>query len=825
MNSLLKKMRKGHELEVRARLTGEQFKQAIIFMSTKPHTAVFENSISIAIDNERLVRMYYSNPTTKTIEYMAKERIDTTHTKHPNFGHIKVVVSNEKKIPKFNLSSYRNARIKPRASIVLDNNPDWRYDFTPSKEMKTFTKETLKAARDEMFVWKKTLEEYVADAPFDSATPPFELEIEYIGKDKPKKIDVNELLSIIMSPTMSDYNPEFHRVLSKIVKLVPRNRKQRSSTVKEVSNQVIALSKVIYQDEVQQIINSFDVLHKTDGTRCLVLMEDRKEYILTSGIKTGICSCDGPTIYDGELYENKVYVFDVMMYNGVNLTGKSFHIRKSYISKVIEDSDVAVAKDIAGLSVNSFRDEIKKFYEGKREFKTDGLILTPRDQPYYPMKVYKWKEPENITIDFLIKRCPHSLAGATPYLARPKQTMYLLFCGSRQDIRHKFMFPNIRDYHQIFPNVQQNFYRPALFRHPQNMYDHIYYNKKETLDGKVGEFIRKRGGGWTLVRIREDRQIDISSGKYFGNDYKTASNNYDNYYNPLLLADIYKAPNYGYFNSDNRAYAKVRKFNSFVKQHLIHRFKGAKAIIDLAAGQGQDLMRYSKMNVEKALMIDIDAHAIAKLNSRRFNIPNPMGIWTMITDLTQPKDTTIGQIARHFEIPQTGADLIICNFALHYLTQTKNMMTNSLGLVKTLLGTKKHFIATFFDGDEILKIVQENNDHPGEWRVETDGLIRYSIKVKNTKKLAKYGHRVDLILPFSGGEYYTETLINFRELVLVAKKLKMEVETGLFSDFFDKPGMPELDKDDRKFAGLYRWVVLKNTKQTQYLPELLRTLV
>lgn len=832
MDELYKKYKNGNEFEFRVNITAVQFKNILNHISNKDKYVVnFENSVSVALDRQRLIRKVFDRRGNPKVYYMYKKELGRHFFKHSLYGAVKTILVDEipGKKEDFKATNIVSIRVKPRVSIILEDEPDWRFDFTPSKEFKKiYSSQQIKAARDEMFVWAKDLNEYIEKIDLDAITGMIELEIEYIGTGTPRGSDINSLFGLITPEIQDATNTDYHKALERIVTLL-KQRRRNNPTIKQVSNQVVSMSYVNFRDEIQAILHSFDVKFKTDGDRALVLIEENIEHVLTSKEHQFESKHAGPTIYDGELITDddgkvvSVRFWDVVMWEGEDLTGKAYHLRKKYFDRVAEVSAVGKKKVILSPRAGSAGKQIAQFYDKKPPYKIDGLIFTPRFGQYFTMKVYKWKPNDQMTIDFLIKRCPVSMAGKKPYVTRPNKTTYLLFCGAKQAIRHKFIFPPIRDYHTMFPTIANADYRPTLFRHPQNHYNHIYYDARENLDNKVGEFIRRPNGDWELVRIREDRQLDVQSGRYFGNDYAVASSNYDNYYDPITLADMAGAIDHGYFAGDNQDYADVRKFNSFVKEHLIHDQRGAKSVIDFAAGQGQDLMRYSKMDVEKLLAIDIDRHAIARLNSRRFNIPNPMAIWTMITDLSLPKGQNYSQIIRHFEIPQHGVDFAVCNLALHYLSKTQKSLKNFLDLVTMLLGKDKPFLATFFDGQSVVDLV---NEHKGEWRVnnpeDASAPPRYSIK--GARNLKNWGSTVELILPFSDGKYYSEPLINYLEFKKTAEKSNFEVRTGMFSDYFEKSGMPKIEGDDRIFAGLYRWVILTHKKEPKKLVENLRAL-
>jgi hypothetical protein len=75
-----------------------------------------------------------------------------------------------------------------------------------------------------------------------------------------------------------------------------------------------------------------------------------------------------------------------------------------YFDNFIEITNIKIKPFI---KLNSeYRIQIKEFKKQKKTYETDGIIFTPADGFYISMKVYKYKPPQHLTIDFLIKKYP-----------------------------------------------------------------------------------------------------------------------------------------------------------------------------------------------------------------------------------------------------------------------------------------------------------------------------------------------------------------------------------------------------------------------------------
>jgi hypothetical protein len=94
------------------------------------------------------------------------------------------------------------------------------------------------------------------------------------------------------------------------------------------------------------------------------------------------------TIYDGEFTNSKFLAFDVLVHNGKDLTSLPFSARKEHLSSIENRIDMF---------------EFKNWKECLDTPNTDGIIFYPLDLPYKNKNTYKYKNFNDLTIDFKIK--------------------------------------------------------------------------------------------------------------------------------------------------------------------------------------------------------------------------------------------------------------------------------------------------------------------------------------------------------------------------------------------------------------------------------------
>ena len=136
-------------------------------------------------------------------------------------------------------------------------------------------------------------------------------------------------------------------------------------------------------------------------------------------------------------------------------------------------------------------------------------------------------------------------------------------------------------------------------------------------------------------------------------------------------------------------------------------------------------------------------------------------------------------------------------------------------LVSQLLKPGGKFFFTAFDGKRVFKLLEDKK----EWVSRSGDSIRYSIRKKyKSDTFQPHGQKIELLLPFSGGEYYEENLIDFDNVIGEFKRAGfMLVRKGGFSTFASDVKRrsniySRMTEDDIKFSSLYGYVILKKKK-------------
>jgi hypothetical protein len=781
------------------------------------------------------------------------------------FPTYKITLSFERQIEEFSIKDCQSARIRLRYSIYAGQ---WRFDITLLRYIKSLTNpQELKSAKQEM-IYAISIKDFTEKAPWEIADV-LEFEMEYIDKPELLTTDSIKFANDFINPFISGlYEKEesagdYQGKLYDIAKWIKPNQAERFKNqfgMKQLGNQPIELDKNIYTRNLQQRITEYYITDKVDGKRAILFIDVGKIYALTNELKmlsidskdtgkgtskninddtkgninddnnvnTKSTSKDKtkgkPTslqhtyIFDCEEYNNIYYIFDVMVWMDQPLLSQPFHERIKHFTQATELlNNILFEKPFVRLT-SDYSKQIKELKARKREYETDGFILTPADGLYNDMRVYKYKPLNKLSVDFLIKKCPQKLLGIKPYLNN-SSNLYILFCGINRNVYMKLHMELIKHYEDIFDHINSRYlpdYFPIQFEPSNKKYAYLYWDKNPNLDDNVGEFIyHTNTKEWKLIKIRDDRKIEVSRGNYFGNNYRFAEATWFSYDNPLIIESD-EAPSDYFQTHESELHRASRSFNRYVVSEIFKQYRNLPWALDLASGKGQDLFRYAMNGIGKdggVLFLEIDKTAIQELINRKHEFSSErdqskrhqaMKVFAHQMDLSVAYKDNISTLqATNLQLPNTGFDIIVCNFAFHYLVKTYGMLINIMRFINYYLKPGGRFVFTAFDGEAITDLLKLNK---GEWNSSMPG--KFSIKKSYAgDALLPIGQKIKVLLPFSKGEYYDEYLINITYIETEFKKVGLSLETNQsFGEFLPGyKGANQLDTDDKTYTSLYHY--------------------
>jgi SAM-dependent methyltransferase len=818
-----------------------------------------EQSINFIKNNTHIKQIFFVNGEQQksTHKHYHKEQLinPLTVISKPCY---KINVAFEHTIKEFPINECQNARVRLRFStwLSLHDKDSWRLDITLVKNIANFTNPLAIKEDKTATLYAIKPDNFIDKAPWNYVDH-IEFEAEYVGDkaeltvESLKSIDtfMNSWLliekedlapserSIATKSSMSDYQNKIYQI-AKLIKPARANQFKERFGMKQLSNQVIELDKNSYLRDVAKVITSYYITDKLDGIRAIIYISKNEAFALTDKITTLKLDLLPEKIYvfDCEEYKDFYYIFDVMVWDGTIVTDQPFSTRLNYFAKAVElFSTVLKEKPFIKLN-DSYKKQITVCKEEKKPYETDGIILTPADGKYETMQVYKYKPVDKLSVDFLIKKCPQKLIGIKPYIQDKNETLYLLFCGVQRNVFNKLSMSFVKHYPDMFPNINLRHppdYFPIQFEPSDKKYAYLFTSDVDSLDNQVGEFVLEQtlhGGDddeikerstirdihWKLVKMRTDRAVEIARGNYFGNNYKIAEIIWNNAQNPLVIEEIEDDASY-FKEHESDIHKAQRNFNSFVKSQIFAHFAKSEWVMDMASGKGQDLFRYAMNGIKHVLFTEIDATALSELISRKHSFSTDqtkasMAIMTQQMNLLHNYKSNIEKLNQSgLSLPLNGFNVIICNFAFHYLIANRANLMNVLRFISHYLANGGRFIFTAFDGKAIVDLLKSG---------PFDHKPRYSIVKKYSKdSIELIGQKISVLLPFSSEEYYDEYLVNIDYIAEEAEKLGLTLEVDeSFSKYLEiykknnYKAYSTLDDLDKQYVGLYHYYCLYKKK-------------
>lgn len=725
-------------------------------------------------------RTYYNDKGVKINKepiIIKKNNINKKHINNTYDFDLVLSHSVEDPIDKYNFGNNILLRLKRRLSFKLNNN--YRLDLSVVKNESSIN--NLDIIINKFFKGFKE-SNFSNNELFIDA---YEVEIEYIGEQHMELRILEEQLTHVVEMVNLYKNP-----LNEIYAIMTDNRKKYNIQLRDILNQPQQLNKFVYYKNVYPA-NGYVLLEKTDGLRVVCVLLKNVIYLLFSSTDKNVyCKLPENTfknynfILDAEYIDGKVNVFDIMYINDKKVLKENYINRLSYINEVKTITDLIDKKIIHiefkkfNIINNNFKSLIETYYiENKTEKKQiDGLIIAEPDKNYFETVNYKWKSFEDNTIDFYVK-----LVGKENNMC-----LYNLYSYVNYDMLDKLKVPKTDLlYIQNHQNIVNILFSPSI-----DPKAYIFKHKDNSLNGKVIELGKdKKTMEWVFNKIREDKE--------FGNSLHTAEMTYYNFYSPFEMEMLYTFDENPYFINNNTKhdnFADVRNYNTQIKYNLYKMFKDSEFVLDLAAGRGADLNKYFENNIKNVLMVEVDETAIYTILERKFSsLKNKYKkntntkIYILKEDLTNNYLDIYNNIFK--VIQKKNFNHICSHFAIHYFIYTKELMTNFINLLNLSLDKNGIFICTLFDGKKLKNYLLKLPNN--EWKTN-----KYYIRLLENKK------EIELLLPFSNDNLYTEHLIDVEEFTLEMKNNNIKlIENKNFIDF--NISNITLDEVDKTFIGFY----------------------
>ncbi|BAU80233.1 conserved putative CDS-capping enzyme [Tokyovirus A1] len=436
------------------------------------------------------------------------------------------------------------------------------------------------------------------------------------------------------------------------------------------------------------------ITNKLDGERRLLWFGPLGTYIVNPPYDiqkiAGVFFQYRDTVLDVELYgEEKgkclCYAFDCLWFSGQNQASNNFDTRFRHVLEVEENvgqSAHIISKKYfeVGLPLGSFegmaaatkttrgtylakakteklggdllREAVEKAleYAEKKGFRTDGLILQPRDQVYKNSDTLKWK-PENLmTVDFRLK-------------TKGKDEFFLMM--------------GVQGGEAKFEGTAATKRIPGTVKLPKSFLEE---NSGHDFEGEILEFgFDKEKSVFIPHRVRTDKDMPNFS--------TTVVSVWNDIFRGVTLETL-----------KGEDLVLPRRYNNIVKQCLLEIPKGKNPkLVDIGPGRGGDIQKWLKRGIGFVKGIEPNKENIVEFEKRakvsRFSS----------FKLFNGKAQNTQQVIKSFGEEKVDASTAF--FCLGYFAETERDLEGLCETLSLLLEKEAVAMFSFMDGEEIKSVL------------------------------------------------------------------------------------------------------------------------
>ena len=440
----------------------------------------------------------------------------------------------------------------------------------------------------------------------------------------------------------------------------------------------------------------FVYLEKTDGERTLLLIDENMLYKLSIQPQTCLTLLDNtlPTtsfsLIDCEYYDGEYYVFDAYAVDNVFVYDYSFTKRINAVKDFLNKTPLRNihCKTIHEVNKDNMNDIIKNVntldVSQETGHRIDGVVFQLIDESYESPNTicFKLKKRSLNTIDFLLKYDIN-------------KNIYRLYLQNRL-----FKCPYWYGLDKLFINKQKqlNDYTIDQQREIIDLLTKMSINPNE-FNNKIVELSLTKNNHWVPMRVRSD--------KLYSNSYRVGITNCGVMFSPLTMDDSYFTKSFDQSPFSTSIRSQYHDTAKVIRKHIFNRlFKlvGKQkdlSVLDLCGGRGADA-KYLLANrdvVKDIFVVDADKQALVQYVERYYNKCSINARHVVLDEDVNKTNKLIKTIQYH----KQQYDIIVMNYAIHYLCDNITKLINLRTLIETLLKPHGIVIITYFNGDKLLK--------------------------------------------------------------------------------------------------------------------------
>jgi mRNA (guanine-N7-)-methyltransferase len=596
------------------------FKRLTSYLSSQKLSKQYENSL-VEID-QNLIRKISSGTTVYFEKKIKKDTIDCVYEKF----NLRLSVSEESIIPE----------------IIL---------FNPTVRRERFRTE---------YSNEKTYK-YVLTEVIHNNTQKYEFEIEFLSLPSVEiaEYSIGNILGCLMyiDPYKISCIP---KTLADVL-LYKKREIFKDYTIKEIKP--INLTR---QETPLLKTEEFSVTNKLDGEHFFVIFCEEGVFAINHRTIEYISDIKSDTyIIDTEYYQGVFYIFDLIIDQNINLIKNN----KTHLSRVklaqnfnqIKYKKNFFVSENISFKVKDFRLDLvhfsKDFLSLDVNFKqNDGLIFTSKNG----LSIKKWKYPEKMTLDFLIK-----------FVRKTNDNIFNIYELYLKDTNGMTIFHGSNTYPLTHPPI----YFSKTLLQDQGIYEFGYDKKHQT---------------FIFFRQRPDK----NEPNYYP---LTGISVWDDIMNPYTKEELLQ-------NLD-MPLDEYRKYHNNIKRELIDTYCKGKTILDLGIGRGGDVGKYEKVQIEYLWGVEPNEKNYSEFLNRLEGSYIKMKNKTKLIVSGAENNKKILD-----ELGGQKVDIIASFFSLSFFFFNEKLLDNLVNTISQNLKGDGLFIGTTIDGKSLKKLLIANNN-------------------------------------------------------------------------------------------------------------------
>jgi len=517
-------------------------------------------------------------------------------------------------------------------------------------------------------------------------------------------------------------------------------------------------------------------------------------------------------------------------------------------------------------------------------YHVDGIIFTPmkygvgmtETQPHVINRrftwdlSFKWKPPEENTIDFyvMVDEKPHYKTTSS---GAEECKMVRLFSGfnkndvnpyGRQYVNHQYCIFNRFDVIAPPEKTQNIPFKPGAIPHYSmvpSMDGMIRTQYGEPIESKmileckyVPEMDGPEESKWVPLRVRWDKMVRRNP-----NALTTALNNWYTIVHPIGIDALYSTPRTVYYEHMKKDIMKgLRQFHNHVKYSLLNLIKEGDIVLDFAVGKGGDLLKWKKASF--VLGIDIfENNLIDKTDGagQRYlsmikqgdtktrclflhgtstkNIKHGEAMFSDYENAiaqsvfgVHPKNPSLGKgVLDHYGKGKLGFNLTSIQFAIHYMFESVETLTNFIKNVAECTAMNGYFVGTCYDGAMVFDKLKGKK----ELEIKQDGQLLCSIEKKYPqvdymKNKSCLGYKIGVYQSTIGTQKIDEYLVFFDYFIPLMEEYGFMYKENLSASFKSiyesdpSARSTRMNEGEQEVSFLNRTFVFEKVKEMKIIP-------